>query len=51
MPGSQNDGPEGIDVRVRVNDVTYVMLEGGKDCKGSMVKLSTFRSWDRGDES
>lgn len=48
LPMSDNDYDQGINVRLRINDVTYVGLEGGKDCRGSVVKLSTFRSWERG---
>lgn len=43
LPASANDGEQGIDVRLRINDVTYVALEGGKDCRGSVVRLSEFR--------
>jgi hypothetical protein len=45
LPPSDNDGPDGIDVRMRINDVTFVGLEGGKDCRGSVVPLKEFRSW------
>lgn len=38
---------EEIDVRLRINDVTYVGLEGGKDTRGSFVRLSTYRQWIR----
>lgn len=51
LPESANDGPDGIDARVRINDVTYVVLEGGKDCRGSVVRLSTFRQQLREVES
>lgn len=47
LPTSDNDYDQGIEVRLRINDITYVGLEGGKDSRGSVVKLSTFRSWDR----
>jgi len=47
LPESANDGERGIDIRLRVNEVTYVGLEGGKDSRGSLVKLSTFREWHR----
>lgn len=43
LPESANDGEQGIDFRLRINDVTYVALEGGKDCRGSVLRLSTFR--------
>ncbi|MFI2664859.1 hypothetical protein [Micromonospora carbonacea] len=45
LPESANDHEQGIEIRLRINDVTYVALEGGKDSRGSVVKLSTFRSW------
>ena len=45
LPTSDNDGIDGIDVRMRINDVTFVGLEGGKDCQGSVVPLKVFRSW------
>jgi hypothetical protein len=48
LPASANDADHGIEVRLRINDVTYVALEGGKDCRGSVVKLATFRSWQEG---
>jgi hypothetical protein len=38
---------EGIDARVRINGVTYVLLVGGKDERGAMVKLAEFREWHR----
>lgn len=45
LPLSAGDCDDGIEIRLRINDVTYVGLEGGKDSRGSVVKLSTFRSW------
>ena len=45
LPESANDGEQGIEIRLRINDVTYVALAGGKDSRGSVVKLATFRSW------
>lgn len=42
LPDTDEDG---IDARLRINDVTYVCLEGGKDSRGSVVRLSTYRSW------
>lgn len=33
-----------IDARLRINDVTYVALEGGKGCRGSVMRLSTYRA-------
>lgn len=47
LPMSDGDYDQGIDVRLRINDVTYVALEGGKGDRGSVVKLSTFRSWHK----
>ena len=44
----KTDQEQGIDVRLRINGVTYVGLEGGKDTRGSVVRLSTFRSWGSG---
>jgi hypothetical protein len=49
LPASANDEEQEIEVRIRINDVTYVALAGGKDCRGSVVKLSTFRSWQEDD--
>lgn len=46
LPANRRDGEQGIEARLRINDVTYVALEGGKDCRGSVVRLSTFRSWE-----
>lgn len=43
LPESANDHEQGIEVRLRINDVTYVALEGGKECRGSVMRLSTFR--------
>jgi hypothetical protein len=45
LPPCKSDGENKIEVRLRINGVTYVALEGGKDCRGSVVKLWTFRSW------
>lgn len=45
LPESAGDADDGIEVRLRINDVTYVALEGGKECRGSIVKLTEFRSW------
>jgi len=45
-----NDYDE-FDCRFRVNDVTYVVQEGGKDCKALPVRLSTWRQWMREAES
>jgi hypothetical protein len=45
LPACVNDAEDGIDVRLRINDVTYVALEGGKDCRGSVVPLAEFRKW------
>lgn len=45
LPASAGDPDDGIDIRLRINDVTYVGLEGGKDSRGSVVRLATFRSW------
>jgi hypothetical protein len=45
LPASANDGDQGIEVRLRINDVTYVVLEGGKDCRGNVVLLATFCAW------
>ncbi len=44
---SPGDYGNGIEIRLRINGVTYVGLEGGKDSRGSVVKLSEFRSWER----
>ncbi len=44
LPESANDRFDGIEVRVRINDVTYVVLEGSKDCRGSVLRLSSFRA-------
>lgn len=45
LPGLRNDGIEGIEVRMKINNVTYVGLEGGHKERGRVVKLSVFRSW------
>lgn len=47
LPLAKNDQFDEIEVRLRINDVTYVALEGGKDCRGSVVQLAEFRSWGR----
>ena len=36
-----------FDCRFRINDVTYVIQAGGKDCKPLPVRLSTYRGWQR----
>lgn len=43
LPENANDQYDGIEVRLRINDVTYVALEGGKDCPGDMLSLAEFR--------
>lgn len=43
LPVSANDGPDGIEMRLRINDVTYVGLEGGKDDRGPLLPLSEYR--------
>jgi hypothetical protein len=48
LPASRNDGFDEIVQRLRINDITYVALEGGKGDPGSLVRLSTFRSWQQG---
>lgn len=48
LPASENDGCDGIEVRLRIHDVTYVALEGGKDSRGSVLRLSAFREQMRG---
>ena len=47
LPGLKNDSWSGIEIRLRINDVTYVGLEGGKGDRGSVVRLSTFREWHK----
>lgn len=47
LPESPNDQYDGIEVRLRINDVTYVALEGGKDCPGSLLTLAAFRREQR----
>lgn len=47
LPELTNDGTDGIEIRLRINDVTYVGLEGGKGERGQLVKLATFRAWHR----
>lgn len=47
LTGSVNDYEQGIDARARVNGVTYVVLVGGKDDRGAMVRLAEFREWHR----
>jgi hypothetical protein len=47
LPASSNDHYDGIEVRLRINDVTYVALEGGKDCPGDMLPLAEFRRQEK----
>ena len=47
LPPSSSDAEQGIEVRLRINDVTYVVLEGGKDSRGEVLPLARFRAWDR----
>lgn len=42
-----NDQYDGIEVRLRINGVTYVGLEGGKDDDGPLMKLAEFRRSQR----
>lgn len=43
LPESAADHERGIEVRLRINGVTFVALEGGKECRGSIMPLATFR--------
>lgn len=45
LPAQVRDSEDEIAVRWRINGVTYVALEGGKDSRGSVVTLKQFRSW------
>ena len=36
-----------FDARIRVNDVTYVIPEGGKDTPGEPIRLATYRQHQR----
>jgi len=47
LPENESDSERDIVCRLRINDVTYVGTEGGKDTRGQMVKLATFRQWER----
>lgn len=47
LPARNKDQYEGIDVRLRINGVTYLALEGGKDIPGDLVRLATFREQQR----
>lgn len=47
LPSQANDSDSGIEARLRINDVTYVALAGGKDSRGSVLRLSDYRSWDK----
>lgn len=49
LPKQVRDEEDEIAVRWRINGVTYVALEGGKDCRGSVLPLKTFRSWANDD--
>lgn len=49
LPASRNDDEQGIEQRLRINDVTYVALEGGKDCRGQVSRLATYRAQLSGD--
>lgn len=43
LPAAKNDEFDGIEVRLRINGVTYVGLEGGKGIRGSVLRLAEFR--------
>lgn len=43
LPNAKSDEENEIECRFRINGVTYVALEGGKDTRGSLMPLSTFR--------
>jgi hypothetical protein len=45
--GAKEDQYDGIEVRMRINDVTYVGLEGGKGDRGALLRLSEFRAQQR----
>jgi hypothetical protein len=47
LSAAKTDGERGIDVRLRINRVAYVALAGGKDCRGSVMKLSVLRQQER----
>jgi hypothetical protein len=39
------DPEPGVDAHLLVNGREYVALEGGKDCRGNVVAVGTWRSW------
>jgi hypothetical protein len=43
LPAQKRDGEDEIEIRLRINGVTYVGLEGGKDTRGPVLPLATFR--------
>lgn len=45
-PGA-NDEIRGIEIRLRINGVSYVGLEGGKDERGALLPLAEFRAGER----
>lgn len=47
LPSGDEDGFRGIDARMQINGEPYVALEGGKDSRGQVVRLSVFEGWHR----
>jgi hypothetical protein len=47
LPAGKTDGERGIDIRLLINGVAYVALAGGKDCRGSVMKLATLLQQER----
>ena len=47
LPDGAHDGERGIEIRLSINGVTYVGLEGGKDCRGTVMPLATLREQER----
>lgn len=47
LPSGKRDGEDGIECRLRINGTTFVALEGGKDSRGSILPLATFRQQER----
>jgi hypothetical protein len=39
-----------FDARLRINDVTYVIPVADNECETHPIRLSTLRSWQRGEE-
>lgn len=47
LPSGKRDAEDEIECRLRINGISYVALEGGKDSRGDLHPLAEFRRHQR----